>query len=107
MLKDPEEYSPLGIFVSTVLDADVSAGFETAFWEATYPAGTAVTVAVRSGNTATPDGTWTVWSSEISGDQGTAIVTDGRYWQYRLTLTTSNVFVTPSLHEIIITYMLQ
>ncbi|MBN1585325.1 hypothetical protein JW899_03080 [Candidatus Uhrbacteria bacterium] len=107
LLRDPESYPPTGTFISTVLDADSLAEFKTAFWEGEYPPGTAVTVAVRSGDVAVPDATWTGWSPEMSGDWGAQPVTDGRYWQYRLTLTTGDPALTPSFQAIVFTYMLR
>jgi hypothetical protein len=62
-------------------------------------------VAVRSGDTATPDITWSSFGSEISDGSGTAVTApDARYLQYRATLGTSDSNVTSELQEITVTY---
>ena len=43
-------------------------------------------VAFRSGNTRTPDATWSPWTSNIASAEGTISAPPGRYVQYRLTM---------------------
>ena len=51
-----------GNYVSLVRDAQTVADWGTLSWRATLPAGGRVDVFTRSGNTATPDDTWSAWS---------------------------------------------
>jgi photosystem II stability/assembly factor-like uncharacterized protein len=106
-LRDPTPpFQSAGTFLSSVLDTDAG----SATWDAFYftqilPAGTTLTIAVRSGNVAVPDGSWSVWSSEFATTDGTAIpVPVARYFQYRATLATSDTNQTPQLDDITITY---
>lgn len=48
-------------YISGVKDALFQVAWGTISWSATTPASTAVTMEVRGGNTATPDGTWSSW----------------------------------------------
>ncbi|MFH1712097.1 MAG: hypothetical protein ABH846_02575 [Patescibacteria group bacterium] len=69
------------------------------------PANTDITIAVRTGNTAIPDASWSTFSSEFTDPFGTNISAQtGQYCQYRLTLTTSDNGVTPVLDDVTITY---
>lgn len=66
------------VWTSKVLDATLRAKFGTLSWRATG----ALELSTRSGNTATPDGTWTAWSNPHT--QAGAITSDaGRYVQVR------------------------
>jgi hypothetical protein len=99
-------YFPVGRFTSQVLDMDsATATPETASWTSSAPVGTSLTVAVRTGNVATPDGTWTAWSQEYSVGSGIPFsVASGRYAQLRATLNASDTAQTPTLEDITFTY---
>ena len=62
------------------------------------PAGTSITIRVRSGNTASPDGTWTAYTSVPTS--GATIAKPGRYLQYEAVLTSSSNRQTPQLQQI-------
>jgi len=87
-----------GTFTSSVFDAGRLATWGTASWTANLPAGTTVVVQTRSGNTATPDGTWSGWTTVTNGGQVSS--PSGEFLQYRVLLTTSNPTVTPTLISI-------
>jgi hypothetical protein len=91
-----------GTFISSVYDAGRSVSWGTANWDATVPAGTTLTVLVRSGTTATPDGTWSSWTTVSNGGSLSSI--HGRYLQYELQLTTTNPLATPILSDIWFTW---
>src|SRR5262249_20340413 len=83
---DLTPYAASASFTSAVLDAASTVNWTGAAWTGTTPAGTAVVLSVRSGNTAVPDGTWTAYTVASSG----TINTTGRYLQYRLDLATTD-----------------
>ena len=60
--------------------------WRSATLQADRPAGTAVTLRVRTGSTATPDATWTGWRTVPASG---AVGGSSRYLQYQLTLTGS------------------
>lgn len=86
-------YPAAGTFVSSVFDATRQAAWGAAAWSATLPQGTGLTVFTRSGNTATPDATWSAWAAVSNG--GTVSSPAGRYLQYELLLTTTDPGQTP------------
>jgi hypothetical protein len=87
-----------GIYTSMVFDATRQANWGTATWSANVPSGTTLIVEVRSGNTATPDGTWSAWAAATNGQ--TVPSPAARYFQYRLRMTSTSSSVTPVLTTI-------
>ena len=77
-----------GNYVSLVRDAETVADWGTLSWRATLPAGGRVDVFTRSGNTATPDDTWSAWSGPYGSAQGEEIKSpNARYLQWKAVLT--------------------
>jgi Domain of unknown function (DUF4082)/Bacterial Ig-like domain/Purple acid Phosphatase, N-terminal domain/Bacterial Ig domain len=95
-------YAAAGTFTSRVLDAGRSATWGTLDSTVTAPAGTAVTFETRSGNSATPDATWSAWQAVGSG--GAIASPAGRYVQYRANLSSTSTALTPSLERVAISY---
>ena len=96
-----------GTFLSRIFDGGSSTTTWTGLaWTQTLPSGSSITVATRSGNTPTPDGTWSSFSAELSNNVDSEITSPaGRYFQYRLTMTRgTNPLQTPSFHDITIVY---
>ncbi len=90
-------YPGSGSFLSRVLDAGRQVDWEALSWTNESPAGTAVSFSARTGDTPTPDGTWTSFAPvALSGDPvgGTS-----RYVQYRVDLTSSDPARTPVLDD--------
>ncbi|HPD15609.1 MAG TPA: hypothetical protein PLE19_11690 [Planctomycetota bacterium] len=94
-----------GTLVSKVQDTESHSRWGTASWDARTPKGTSVTLATRTGNTATPDETWSPWSDELTRAEGDRITSpSARFIQYRATLKTSRPADTPVLDEVILSY---
>src|SRR5262249_42009500 len=91
-------YPASGTFLSSVFDAGRTATWGTASWTANVPGGVTVTVETRSGNTATPDGTWSARAAVSNG--GTVSSPAGRYLQYRVTITTTDPSLSATLFNI-------
>ncbi|MFH1790380.1 MAG: LamG-like jellyroll fold domain-containing protein, partial [Candidatus Omnitrophota bacterium] len=68
-------------------------------WEEALPAGTTVSLQVRTGSTDDPgDGTWTDWSGPLTKAEARAYrAGEAKYIQYRVTLCTENPYSTPGL----------
>ena len=94
-------YSSSGAYLSRVLDGGSQTAWGTVSWTAETPADTGVTLSVRSGNTATPDGAWTGFTPITNG---VSINANARYLQYRAELSTANAERTPVLKDICISY---
>jgi hypothetical protein len=101
-----DKYAARGTVVSEVLDAKMVSKWGSLRWEADAPEGTAVTVAVRSGNVAEPDETWSDWSAE-QADARKAVISApaARFLQYRLTLASADPARTPAVRAVSLRYM--
>jgi hypothetical protein len=99
------KYAAVGSVTSEVLDAKLLSKWGAIRWTAGTPTGTGVTVAVRSGNVADPDETWSAWSAE-QADAGQAVATApaARFLQYRVTLRTDDPAATPALRDLTLRY---
>ena len=76
-----------GTYISDVRDAQTVAAWGTIKWRAQAPSGTRVEIATRSGNTRTPDETWSDWTAAYANGDGTAISSPrARYLQWRAVL---------------------
>jgi hypothetical protein len=100
-----EKYAPKGTVTSEVLDAKMISKWGALSWKGNTPAGTHLTVAVRSGNVSEPDETWSDWSAEQADAEQTHVtVPTARFLQYRVTLATENPAVSPSLGSLTLRY---
>ena len=91
-----------GTFTSRVLDAGGNAAWSKLFTEGSLPAGTTWSFETRSGNTASPDGSWSAWTPVGPSNQIASPY--GRYVQYRVALGTSNVLVSPEVRSVALSY---
>lgn len=84
------ERAARGTYTSEVRDAQTVATWGTIKWSAATPAGTRVELSTRSGNTRTPDETWSPWSDTYGDATGSGITSPrARYLQWRAVLTGS------------------
>jgi hypothetical protein len=91
-------YAAQGTFTSAAYDAGASADWTTAKWTANLPAGTSIRVETSTGDSATPDSTWSAWAA-VDAD-GTITSPNGRYARYRVTLISADGASTPTLYDI-------
>jgi len=100
-----DRFAGKGTVVSEVLDAKIISKWGALTWKADMPPGTAVTVAVRSGNVAEPDDTWSDWSAEqTDAEHARGTAPAGRFLQYRVTLATQRRTVSPALRSLALRY---
>jgi hypothetical protein len=93
------QYAASGTFTSRVLDGLAPVSWDGLSWDATVLTGTTLTVKVRSGNTPTPDATWTAYATIPAS--GGAMSRTSRYLQYQLTLASSGSrFATPQVRSV-------
>lgn len=85
-----------GTFTSRVLNAGSATDWQTLDVAAKGPGGTSVTIEVRTGNSPTPDGSWTTFTPVNAGADIPGV---SRYIQYRATLTGTTT-VSPTLERI-------
>jgi hypothetical protein len=80
-----------GSFVSKVKDTDTVSSWGQIRWEAAAPSGAQVEVQTRSGNTASPDSTWSDWSAAHVRPTGEPIASErARFLQVKATLMGKN-----------------
>ncbi len=100
-----DKFAARGTVISDVLDAKLTSRWGALRWYAELPPCTHLSVAVRSGNVAEPDDTWSDWSPEQTDAQAaTAPAPPARFLQYRVTLTSDDPAVTPALHRLSVRY---
>jgi len=98
-------YAVKGTVLSEVFDAKLISQWGALRWKAETPAGTHVSVAVRAGNVAEPDDTWSDWSAEqTDAEQASAVCPTARFVQYRVTLTSHNPARTPVVRGVSLRY---
>ena len=77
-----------GTYESDPRDAQMVATWGTLSWRGTIPKGSQVELSTRSGNTETPDDTWSPWSAAYASSEGSAVTSPkARYLQWRAVLT--------------------
>lgn len=95
-----------GTFESAVHDAKMPSRWGRVKWVAETPEGASVQIQTRAGNVETPDATWSDWSRPYTNASGEQITgTAARYIQYRITLKTQNVEVSPKVSSVTISYL--
>jgi hypothetical protein len=97
-------FKSAGWLESSVYDAGDNADWKKVSWAENKPGGTSIVVKVRTGNDNNPyDGGWSGWYQQGNGSENT-LMPDGRYVQYRVELSTTNITRTPELSEITLDY---
>jgi sugar lactone lactonase YvrE len=88
VLRLSSERADRGTYTSDVRDAQTVASWGTIKWQALAPSGTKVDISTRSGNTRTPDETWSEWSAAYAMPDGSPIASPhARYMQWRASLS--------------------
>ncbi len=93
-------YATSSVFLSRIFDASFNKSWGTASWISSTPSGTSLAISVRTGNTPTPDATWTLFS--VLSNSGVTVGSTSRYIQYRAELATTVAAQTPILRSITI-----
>ncbi|HAO51836.1 TPA: hypothetical protein DCQ85_00005, partial [Candidatus Magasanikbacteria bacterium] len=96
-------YDTSGTYTSAVIDNGSHAGYTTAEYTTTLNSQT-ITVDVRSGNTATPDGTWTDWLTGVANGGDISSLDNARYIQYRVNMSTNDITKTPTFNDITVNF---
>jgi hypothetical protein len=91
-------YARAGTFISRVVGASALINWQNIQWTANAPAGTGVVISVRTGNTQTPDGTWSAFAPIAA--QGPLVGQQSQYIQYLAEMTTNDPNVTPALSDV-------
>ena len=95
-------YASPGSFLSRIFDAGSSVSWGAFSWNGQTPAGSTLRLYVRTGNTPTPDGSWSEFTELPSS--GASVARSSRYLQYRADLASSDPAQTPVLESVSATY---
>ncbi len=99
-------YLSRGTFTSKVLNGGLPSKWGRISWEGQIPSSTRVYFRTRSGNTARPDTTWSLWSESLREKSGADISSPPRrYFQWQAVLESDNPGVTPRLTEVTVSYL--
>lgn len=91
-----------GTYTSSVRDAQTTANWGRVSWVGEGQ----IELQTRSGNTTTPDSTWSDWSTAVSHPEGDVIKSPpARYLQWRATLKRSAPDNSPRLREVTVSYL--
>ncbi len=94
-----------GTYESDARDAQTIATWGALSWRGSTPPGTGIELFTRSGNTETPDDTWSPWSSGTTKEEGTTIANPkARYVQWRAVLTGTRT-ASPVLTSVTVAYL--
>jgi sugar lactone lactonase YvrE len=94
-----------GTYLSDVKDTQTVSTWGAIRWRAVTPSGTSVELFTRSGNTKTPDSTWSDWSKAYTNAMGEPIASPkARYLQWRAVLAGSGK-ATPVLTSVTSAYL--
>lgn len=103
-LTSPNEIT--GTYVSRIFDSgSTGTTWGSVAWGATRPANTSILIFLRSGDSPSPDASWTTWSSVLGAPSGSPLSQPRtQYIQYRAEFASTNKSVTPLLDDVTVTY---
>ncbi|MFI5260810.1 MAG: beta strand repeat-containing protein, partial [Candidatus Paceibacteria bacterium] len=93
-----------GTFTSGVINTNSGASYTTLSYVDTLN-GQTLTIDARAGNSATPDGTWTAWQTNIASGGSISGLSGNQYIQYRANFSTTVSGTTPTLNSVTINYV--
>ena len=93
-------YVSEGFLTSEAKDFTLTSHWGQAHWQAHLPSATSVVLQSRSGNSDTPDDTWSQWSKALKTSGGQITSRPARFLQYRLHLKSSSDHVSPAVREV-------
>lgn len=95
-----------GTYQSPPFDTRVFSSWGKMVWEGETPAGSAINMQVRTGNTAEPDASWSPWSPSYDHKQGSQVgCPGGRYVQWKATLRSDSGKISPKLRDVQVSYL--
>ena len=103
-----QNHSANGTYYSDIKDTGTPSTWGRVTWKGESPTGTTIVISTRSGNTKSPDDTWSAWSSAGNDPTGQQIASPkGRFIQWRAELNTSSSKNTPILRSVRVAYLQQ
>lgn len=101
-----ENHSSKGTYFSNIKDTETTSTWGRISWKATVPTGTSLSLYTRSGNTKTPDDTWSDWQSMGTDPEGKQVSNPkARFVQWKAEFSTTDTGVTPELQQVSLAYL--
>lgn len=95
-----------GEYFSEIYDLSIQSRLGKIYWDAENPAGTTVSLSIRTGNSNVPDNTWSKWSAPFIDRENSPVAAIGvRYFQVKAILNTTNPSISPRLNNYRIYYV--
>jgi len=94
-----------GEYTSPVLDARTLASWGRIAWDAAVPAGAAVQLQSRSGNTSEPNATWSDWSPFYGKPEEQVLSPRARFLQVKVVLRTQSGKTSPAFDRVTVFYL--
>jgi hypothetical protein len=106
LFRGTRQGSPTGVLLSTVYDAKQVADWGVLRWDRVEDDGNGtITFRTRTGNSATPDATWSDWSRPVSMAEGSSIESPpGRFIQWEATFHRGSS-ASPALREVTVAFL--
>jgi len=101
-----DENSSSGTYSSDIFDLTIQSRIGKLYWQDDKPENAQVSVSVRAGNSSKPDNTWTEWLPPFLQGNGAATnLSDYRFVQFKINLTSSNSGKEPFLEQLHLYYL--
>jgi hypothetical protein len=98
--------SESGTYMSPPRDAETSSRWGRISWRASVPAGARVELTTRSGNSGTPDASWSDWSAAYAAPEGSVVSSPpARFLQWRARMTRPSGASSPTLQAVSVAYL--
>lgn len=98
-------YAQEGTFESAVKDTRGASSWGAINWRGVLPSGSVVRLYTRTGNTDTPDNTWSAWAGPYTSQSGEPVTSPkGRFIQWKAVLTAKNT-ATPVVESVSLAYL--
>jgi hypothetical protein len=102
------DHATKGTYLSDVKDTQTSSTWGRISWKATLPQGTEVRLSTRSGNTKSPDETWSAWQDSGIDPNGKMMTTPkARFIQWKAEFSTADPKISPVLRSVRLAYLQQ
>lgn len=94
--------APRGTYTSDPRDAGMVSSWGAISWRGSLPSGGSIDVSTRSGNSATPNDTWSEWSAPYTQSGSPIVSPKARYLQWRAVLSGAN---SPTLTSVTVAHL--
>ncbi len=108
VLKMALAFSNMGTYYSRIFSANGRALWGNITWDVQQFPSSKINLYTRSGNTITPDNTWSPWSEAYSSPKSALIISPpARFIQYKVMLASDTIGQAPVLQKVMLSYLIE